>query len=137
MIKKLLVAYDGSEPARKAVEMAALIAEGRPSLVTLLGVVELSAPLDGEIPPEIQERIAKTEELLQEASRKFAHLGCNLETDVQVGNVTDTILGMAQEGNYDLIVIGDKARSRLVEFFLGSTAYDVSRKACCSVVLVR
>lgn len=137
MIKKLLVAYDGSDPAKKAVSLAALIAEGRPSIVTLLGVVELKTPLDGEIPAEIQEKIAATEAMLVEASLKFKDLGCTLDTDVRVGDVTDTILEMAGEGNYDLIVLGEKARTSLVEFFLGSTAYNVSRRSPCSVVLAK
>lgn len=137
MIKKLLVAYDGSEPAKKAVALAALIAEGRPSLVTLLGVVEVKSPIDGEFPPEIQERITATEAMLGDASQRFRDLGCTLDTDVRVGDVTDTILEMAAEGNYDLIVLGEKARTSLVEFFLGSTAYNVSRRAPCSVVLAK
>lgn len=137
MIKKLLVAYDGSEPAKKAVSLAALIAEGRPSIVTLLGVVEITGPIDGEIPSEVQERIAATEAMLTDASARFQDLGCTLDTDVRVGNVTDTILEMATENNYDLIVLGEKARTSLVEFFLGSTAYNVSRRAPCSVVLAK
>lgn len=137
MIKKLLVAYDGSDPAKKAVGLAALIAEGRPSVVTLLGVVEIKGVLDGELPPEVQERIAATEIMLVEASSRFKDLGCTLDTDVRVGDVTDTILEMAAEGNYDLIVLGEKARTSLVEFFLGSTAYNVSKRAPCSVVLAK
>ena len=137
MIKKLLVAYDGSDSAKKAVSLAAMIAEGRPSVVTLLGVVEIKGAIDGELPAEVQERIAATEVMLTEASSRFQDLGCTLDTDVRVGNVTDTILEMAAEGNYDLIVLGEKARSSLIEFFLGSTAYNVSRRAPCSVVLAK
>jgi nucleotide-binding universal stress UspA family protein len=137
MIKKLLVAYDGSDPAKKAVGLAALIAEGRPSLVTLLGVVEVKGTLEGELSPELQGRITDTEKLLDEARERFRDLGCTLDTDVRVGNVTDTILEMASEGNYDLIVLGEKAHSGLVEFFLGTTAYNVSRRAPCSVVLAK
>jgi nucleotide-binding universal stress UspA family protein len=137
MIKKLLVASDGSASARKAVEMAAHIAEGRPALVTLLGVVELKGPVDGEFSPEVEGQIAECEKLLAEASLKFSNLGCNLETDVRVGDATTVILDTAQDGHYDLIVLGEKARSGLLDFFLGSTAYNVSRKASCSVVLVK
>ena len=53
------------------------------------------------------------------------------------GSSGASILEMAQEGNYDLIVLGEKARTSLVEFFLGSTAYNVSRRSPCSVVLAK
>lgn len=137
MIKKLLVAYDGSDLSKKAVEMAALIAEGRPTLVTLLAVVELKGSFEGELLPVVNEKLAAFEALLQEATHKFANLGCTLDTEVRVGDVTETILEMATEGHYDLIVLGEKARSVLVSFFLGSTAYNVARRAPCSVVLVK
>lgn len=134
MLKKVLVAYDGSSAAQKALELAALIAENRPMLVTVLTVVEGETEADEETQSARQQ---EAQRLAEQAQGRFSTVGCNIEAEVRVGPVADTILDLARDGNYDLIVLGDKGRAGLVSFFLGTTAYQVSRRAPCSVVLAK
>ena len=54
-----------------------------------------------------------------------------------VGEPASTIVDTAAEGVYDLIVIGNKGRSALNRFLLGSVTTKVVHHAPCNVLLVK
>jgi nucleotide-binding universal stress UspA family protein len=51
--------------------------------------------------------------------------------------ISETIVNVARERGSPAIVIGERARGRLGEVFLGSTSRDVIRYAPCPVVVTR
>lgn len=139
MKKRILVAYDGSMRARSAVDWAVAMASGRAWHVVLLAVVEVRGAADvtmGGIEVDSGTTV-EAERMLKEAATRFDGIGCTVETAVEIGGPVDKILERAKNGRFDLLVIGDKAKSSLAEFFLGSTAYAVSRKSPCTVMLVK
>ncbi len=63
--------------------------------------------------------------------------GIEIESLVDEGDVTDTILGFAQAQAVDLIVMGTHGRHGLDHILLGSVTEKVLRKAHCPVLAVR
>lgn len=57
---------------------------------------------------------------------------------VRVGYPADEIIREAEEGNYDLVIVGDRQRQDLVtRFLLGSTAHRVVEHAPCPVIVAK
>jgi nucleotide-binding universal stress UspA family protein len=51
--------------------------------------------------------------------------------------IADTIVTVAKERGAPAVVVGERARGRLVEVFLSDTSRDVIRHAHCPVVVTR
>ena len=60
-----------------------------------------------------------------------------LEVDkrVEYGVTSDVIVEVAESGNHDLIVLGNRGLGGVKRFLLGSISDDVSHKAKCSVLI--
>jgi nucleotide-binding universal stress UspA family protein len=53
------------------------------------------------------------------------------------GHIVQEIVTAAREGEFDLIVIGAKGRSKIKEILLGSICEKVVRNAPCNVMVVK
>ncbi|MDH5390694.1 MAG: universal stress protein [Candidatus Bathyarchaeota archaeon] len=129
-LSKILVAVDGSESAEKALEYAVQLAKKHKAKVTLLNVGETK--LFG-FKPEVAREVG--EHILSDAAAKVK--GLKLNTQLEFGNPAETLIEVAEKGNYDLIVVGSRGLSSVKRFFLGSVSDDISHHAKCSVLIVR
>jgi len=129
-LSKILVAVDGSESAEKALEYAVQLAKKHKAKVTLLNVGE--SKLFG-FKPEVAREVG--EHILSDAAAKVK--GLKLNTQLEFGNPAETIIEVAEKGNYDFIVVGSRGLSSVKRFFLGSVSDDISHHAKCSVLIVR
>jgi len=144
MFAKMLVPVDGSQAALKAAGVAAEMARRFESRVTLLHVQQLPggwlvAPgAVGMVASEAA--LAALEEAAQEAVR-VARATLDLPADrvtelIVVGHPAETICRIAEEGAYELIVMGSRGLSEVSGFFLGSVSDKVSHHAPCPVLIV-
>ena len=136
----VLVAYDGSEPARKAV--AYTLEEHHDDDVVLLRVVELAGGSTGagiELAREkLRERRKQAEtttadqleELLESTASEVL-----LET--AVGDPDEAIVEYATEHDIDHVIVGSHGRKGVTRMLLGSVAEAVVRNAPCPVTVVR
>ncbi|MCS7205136.1 MAG: universal stress protein [Leptospiraceae bacterium] len=139
-IKKILVPIDGSQPSLKGLEMGLVIAENASAELTILEVIEEFGPLPGyyEAPPPnvnrvkwvADQRFEKIHPILEDTKVKW-------ERRVEEGYAADTIIRIAEEGNYDLIVIGSRGMNFIGRFLLGSVSDRVVHHAPCSVLVVK
>lgn len=129
-LSKILVPVDGSESAEKALEYAVKLAEKHKAKVTLLNVGE--SKLFGFKPEVVREF---GERVLSDAAAKVE--GLKLKTQLEFGHPAETIIEVAEKGNYDLIVVGSRGLSGVKRFFLGSVSDDVIHHAKSSVLIVR
>ena len=81
--------------------------------------------------------LAEFRQLLQEAHAKAEKAGVELKTLLRGGHPAQTIIGVDQEGEFDVILVGHSGLSGVWAAFLGTTAEKVSRHAPCSVLIVR
>lgn len=140
MYRRILLAYDGSEGAKKALVAAINLAKVHQAQLRVLAVQERLPRFSGTI-DEVQEEKALADEqygrLLQEAQARAQAAGVELKTIMRPGHPAQTIVEAAKEGNFDLILVGHSGLSGVWATFLGTTAEKVSRHAPCSVLIVR
>jgi len=129
-LSKILVAIDGSESAEKALRHAVQLARKHKAKITLLNVGESKL---FDFKPKVAREIG--EHILSDAAEKVK--GLKLNTQLEFGNPAETIIEVAEKGNYGLIVVGSRGLSSVKRFFLGSVSDDVSHHAKCSVLIER
>jgi nucleotide-binding universal stress UspA family protein len=152
----VLIAFDGSPVAERAVaESARLLAERRALVLVVwkagLGFELLEIPAATGLPPApIDIRTAlEIDEAQREAAQRVARNGARIardagfEADALVVAeapeipISDTVVRIARERGSSAVVVGERAHGRLGEVFLGSVSRDVIRYAPCPVVVVR
>ena len=146
-MKKLLVAYDGSEASKKAVEMAVKCAD-KEDEITLLTVVpaELAeSSFTKMLLPTIDlSNVVKSGSFKQKAMDTLSKIVNEIENNVSKVNVVvesgdpaDEILITAKKENSEVIVLGYKGYGKEGRFLLGSVTDKVVRHASVSVLVVR
>lgn len=76
-------------------------------------------------------------QLLARAARIVQAERLSVETILRKGHTGEEIIKAADEGDFDLIVIGARGVSKIKEVFLGSISYEVIRHANCPVLTVK
>jgi nucleotide-binding universal stress UspA family protein len=140
MLKKILVAFDGSEGANQALNFALDLAKVHQAEVLALAVSERSPIHDAalnELEEEIEFFNSYYRDKLLKAQEAAEEAGIALKTQLETGHPAQTIVKAAEDGNFDLIVLGHRGISGVWAKLLGSTAEKVSRHAYCSVLIVR
>ncbi len=140
---KFLIAVDGSEPARHAVETVARVAKCAVGLEVVLLNVRNGPVYYGEIPvfdyEDINQALREQQEKL--LSQALAHAqACGLErvaTLSAVGEIAAEITRMAKEEGVDQIVMGTRGMGALGSLFLGSQAQRVIHLSDLPVLLVK
>jgi len=131
LLSNFLVCTDGSEHSIEALSFAAKLAAKLDAKITILNVQE---GLVQNISPKTAEEIGE----LVLAATLNAIEEENLETAkrVEYGTPSNVISDMANEGKFDLIVLGSRGLGTAERFLLGSVSDDVSHSAQCSVLIV-
>lgn len=139
---KLLVAVDGSEHARRAIEAAARLAKAVPVQALLLNVADVIVYY-GELPPFDAEAVERAQrarqlELLADAQAQARVAGLQqVETLGTSGHAADEIVRVAADRGVDQIVMGTHGLGALRSLFLGSVAQRVVHLAAVPVLLVK
>ena len=81
--------------------------------------------------------VARFEQLQKEALQLASEQGINLKVNTIAGHAAQSIVRFAEQGGYDLLVIGHSGRSGVWGSFLGSTADKIVRHAKCPVLVMR
>jgi nucleotide-binding universal stress UspA family protein len=138
MFEKILVATDGSENAKEAIEHAAsLSAMAKSSEVIVLHVcTACSTDLD---PEETHLEAAKTMvkdagEIIKASGISVSH---RIETDYPIETVGNAIIDIAAAEDADLIILGSRGLSEFKGMLLGSVSSRVVQKAACPVLVVK
>jgi nucleotide-binding universal stress UspA family protein len=144
----ILIATDGSVDAGNALGFMLRFPFPRDSKMTVLSVVDdipmLPAELDALNDVQVESlQLAnrrlkeEAEELVERESRRLREDGWPGEALVRNGNPVDEILGVAEEIDADLIVLGSHGTGMAKRFLLGSVSDRVLEYAACSVLIVK
>jgi nucleotide-binding universal stress UspA family protein len=143
MFRKILVAYDGSETARlalnKAIELKQVFVESVLEVVHVFQVSNLvlnDAVIPG--PAIIQTELYQAaEETVDEARQLISHQSLSTATLLDGGAPARVILDYAEAHNFELIIIGSRGLSNLKELFLGSVSSEIVHHAQIPVLVVK
>jgi len=141
MIKKILVPIDGSDYAKKAIEIACDIALKYAARIYLLHVVSLPAIfLDGAF-PAMEGMLKLLEEdgkrITDESERETKKFGVkDVQSTVVQGDPASRIIEFAKTEGADMIVIGSRGLAGMKGVLLGSVSHKVFHLAERIYILV-
>jgi nucleotide-binding universal stress UspA family protein len=149
MFKNILVALDGSKPAKRAAVVATDLAQRYKSRLQFITVMKkpparVSADLRQYM--EIEHLTGSPGELVTDAVRKIhseaeRHARSkgvkDVRTVAQSGPAASTILSFAKRQKVDLIVMGNRGLGEVEGMLLGSVSHKVVSLADCNVIVVR
>jgi nucleotide-binding universal stress UspA family protein len=122
-IKKIMVAYDGSENASKALQLSAFFASKLELPLLLLNVSESQETGD---------------KILQEARDYLAPYKIpGLAEKITAGDADEQIVQVSKQENVNLIIMGSYGHSRIREAILGSTTVQTMRKVDIPILMAR
>lgn len=146
MLKKILVAVDGSPESIGAARMAMDLASKYGSEVHLLHVVRATqADYVSGMGFEVPVRIASYDEEWENYGKQivdkvFAEVqASNVETILEVGhgNPGETLVEAAKNGNFDLIIMGNRGLGAVEGILIGSVSTKVMHLANCPVLIYK
>ena len=132
---RILLAYDGSEESKRALDAAAALGgEGANVLVVTVAQPLSTVGFDTVPNPFSEEEQA---EVLREAVEALSRKRKKAVTLAPVAGAVDGIVEAARECDADLIVMGSRGHGALGRALLGSVSRGVIGRAPCSVLVVR
>jgi nucleotide-binding universal stress UspA family protein len=138
MYRKILVGYDGSEAGNKAFDSALELAKNHNAE---LYVLTISRPPeigdDVETEAVIENSLEYHRKLLAPLQRRTEQAGVKGHFQVAVGHPAEQIIMTADKHQVDLIVVGDRGRSKFARLLLGSVSKTVVQYADRPVLVVR
>lgn len=140
--KKVLLGYDGSKNAKRALDRAvALATEGGGSLrvvVAVNTVMIVYGPEAPYYPPDYAEQVTKGGQgLLDEAVALAKQAGVEATGAVEDGHPAEVILRTSESQGTDLVVIGRRGISAARRFLMGGVSSSVVNHSKCDVLIVR
>jgi nucleotide-binding universal stress UspA family protein len=142
MFKKILVAYDGSDHAIRALDIAIDIAKKYEAKLDIIEVVDTAAllgmgvaPIPGEV---IQQVYNKAKNDVDSAKSKAQQQGVKeVESVVLEGDPATAILEYASKNGVDLIVTGSRGLSTFKRIILGSVSTKIVQDSKIPVLVVK
>lgn len=138
MYDKILVAIDGSENARLAVEHAASI--GGLAHSEDIIVLHVCAACSADLDPE-EKNLELAKELVRKAGDVIKKAGLpvtrRVETDYQLDAVGNAIVDIAVAEGASLIIVGSRGLSEFKGMLMGSVSSRVAQRAECPVLVVK
>ncbi|HSW43469.1 MAG TPA: universal stress protein [Patescibacteria group bacterium] len=131
-MERILLAYDGGEPARRALDMAAQLALAFRAALSVVSVVPVGP--DGK-PTEPWDGGEARARDLHEAQRILARHGLSVDLLEPLGDPARTIERIACEGGFDTIVIGSRGPGAHHGTPQGSVCEHVVTHATATVVV--
>lgn len=131
-MKKILMAYDGGDPARKALNVAIELAKKFNASMTVVSVVPVHpgrAPID-----PWDDTTVHAQELL-EAKKVLREAGIEAELLEPAGDPAKTIERIAADGGYDTIVMGSRHLGAIERVLQGSVSEHVATHADATVII--
>ena len=143
MANKILVALDGSDGSKRALNAAAQHAKLTSSDLVLAYVIDWS-PYSFHTPQELEERHQRRESEIQRAhdsvlNPEIAALeaeGINVETVVHHGKIAETLLELGDQHGISQIYIGRRGESRMHAMIFGSVSAALVQTSSVPVTVV-
>jgi nucleotide-binding universal stress UspA family protein len=134
-MKRILLAYDGSEPSRRAADQVALLAANEQAHVTVLVVGELAPGGYGGVSPVVDAEVYA--QVAAEGRERVQGACADADTLVVWGRPAEEIVKAAETDKSDAIAMGHRGKGGLASLLLGGVAKQVIDHAHCSVLVVR
>jgi nucleotide-binding universal stress UspA family protein len=138
-MKRIVIAYDGSDGSREALEQGVELARTAGAVATLVYVRHAPLPIVGDPFYErtLSRELHRGRDVLAEARAYAAGAGVVAETELLEGDAAEQILDLARLRGADLIVVGSRGRGAIAEALLGSVSQTIVHGADQPVLVAR
>lgn len=143
MSRKIVVGFDGSEAAHRALDFAISRAKALGDSIIIAHVLEWS-PYSFLTPSELEERHKRRQEELDRAetaiikpvAKSVEDAGIPVKTVMKYGHIAETLCEIASEEGAALIFIGRMGHSGMASRIFGSVAGTLAQVAPVPVTIV-
>jgi len=149
-VRHILLAFDGSPNAHRALRLVARLSPGRNGHVTLVQVVELTRPtsrgptvggIRASVTRELErlhaERTEEARRGLDDARKELERAGWRTRTELRRGEPLREVMDTVSASEPHLVVIGARGTSGVRHLLLGSVADGVLNRSPVPVLLAR
>lgn len=133
-MEKILIAYDATEPSKRALAAAATLGK---AFGARLGVVSVVPRRPGRFPIDPWDDDAVHADELVEARDLLRKEGLEAELFEPVGDPAEMIERVAEKGGFDTVVVGARGLGAIGRFLQGSVSEHVATHASTTVVVAR
>lgn len=142
MIEHIMVPYDQSEPANRAIDFAIDLAKKYHAKISVVACIVPQIPMD----PTFEQSYEETLELMRKNAAnavlklelKIDESKIPVKTRVLEGiSITDALLSYAESNKVDLIIMGSRGLGGFKKLLLGSVASGLSQHSKCPVLIVK
>ncbi|HLB19213.1 MAG TPA: universal stress protein [Gaiellaceae bacterium] len=136
MFKSILIAWDGSEHAKRALGEAVDLARTQDGRLTLLTV---AAPLQvwpGYVPPVTEADLISAAKTTLAEGEALVPEGVPVSGHTAAGDPGSELVKRAGAADHDLIVMGSRGRGAVRSAFLGSVSHFVLNHTTVPVLIV-
>ena len=135
---RVAIAYDGSEPARAAINEFVRSSWGSRCDVDLVHVLPHASLFARAVSVDVEAAKEEGRKLLAEVAEELRPVVGAVHSHVLEGDsIGEAISDFVAEHGIDLVMMGETGRSALSQLFLGSVTRYVLRHAACSVWVSR
>jgi nucleotide-binding universal stress UspA family protein len=136
MFRSILVAWDGSEHARRALAEAVDLAHAQGARLALLTV---AAPLHvwpGYVPPISEADLISSAEKILAEGEALVPEGIPVSGRTTIGDPGMELVNRAKAADHDLIAMGSRGRGAIRSAVLGSVSYFVLNHTTAPVLII-
>ncbi len=147
-VERMLLAYDGSPAAERALDLAISWPALRGHTTRVISVAQPPALWRAGISPAMYRQVmedygaaldalqAEYRDLAEDAARQLAASGTEASVSTPTGDAANEVLAASRQMDADLVVLGSRGRTGLQRLVLGSVARNVLVSADASVLVV-
>lgn len=135
-MKKILIAFDASDPSYKALEFTKNLINNfkeKPESIKIISVIQV---MDLPEIPENQSLISYYKKYYKQKHEEIIKENPDFKSVILIGNVANEIINYAKEHNIDLLIVGKTGKSKLEQFLLGSVSKKIIDHSPCNVIVV-
>jgi len=132
-MKNILVAFDGGQPARRALETGIELAKRFDASLAVVSVIPVHP---GRAPIDPWDDKSVHDEQLAEAREILSSHGVGAQLFEPAGDPAKAIERVAETGHYDTIVVGSRGQGAAARFLRGSVSERLATHATATVVVI-
>lgn len=132
----VVVGYDGSPHARRALERVGQLADATWS-VTVVAAADIGAATPRGVVPIDSVKAEQARKSLEDAERFLVERGVKVNLVEAHGEAAEAIGTEAERAGADLVVVGTRGLNTVERALLGSTSSKLVHHARCDVLVVR
>ena len=134
--EKILVPYDDSQNAKRALNKAITLASLTHSTITLVHVISYHKAMAKIVEPYKGKVISHVKQFMKDAKKQALREGVLLYQNILYGSPAEEILKLMKKKEFDLIVMGKRGTTKITGPSLGSVSNALVQSSKVSIMVV-